>query len=223
MKRFFISITQCIIQGIAIIFLYIPKMYVVNDYSPMKGFLGAWTKTASFDWSFQEITNCLSFNMPEILRDRFIVLMYLVLIFTVISTISYYTNQKHLIWAQHKLGVIAPSITLVLFVVMTIIYCLPPERSYTSGYSEVGVGILFYFEILLFVLNIALDAFKHFAPINETKIVQKSDTNISTRIEPAVNIPGNKYDELKKLKELYDMGILTQKEFDTKKEQLLNQ
>ena len=44
--------------------------------------------------------------------------------------------------------------------------------------------------------------------------VKESVSNITTPVDP--------YEELKKLKELLDMGIITQEEFDQKKKQLLN-
>lgn len=169
MKRFFISISQCIIQSIAIIFLFIPNMYIMDIYVPMSGFYGAWQKALSFQLSFQGITSYSDIKMPETFTWLFIVLMFLSLGFTVISSISYYTNQKHFLWAQYKSWFITSAIILILFIGITTILCLPPKTSYTSGHSEVSVGILFYFETLLFVLNLALDAFKRFAPINETK------------------------------------------------------
>ena len=41
--------------------------------------------------------------------------------------------------------------------------------------------------------------------------------------ENTIKNQNDPYDELKKIKELLDMGIITQEEFDTKKKELLNQ
>jgi hypothetical protein len=61
---------------------------------------------------------------------------------------------------------------------------------------------------------------------NELKQFVKTksiETNItSTPIDVEVIEKENPYEEIKKLKELLDMGILTQDEFDTKKKQILN-
>ena len=40
--------------------------------------------------------------------------------------------------------------------------------------------------------------------------------------ENTIKNQNDPYDELKKIKELLDMGIITQEEFDTKKKELLN-
>lgn len=49
---------------------------------------------------------------------------------------------------------------------------------------------------------------------NKQNVLKESEENISNTVDP--------YDELKKLKELLDMGIISQDEFDKKKSQLLN-
>lgn len=54
-----------------------------------------------------------------------------------------------------------------------------------------------------------------FSTISELLVRRQNETKIT------VNAPQSASDELKKLKELLDMGIITQEEFDAKKKQLL--
>ena len=58
---------------------------------------------------------------------------------------------------------------------------------------------------------------------NKSKLVDKKEnTNITKRLEKNSTYGADKYEELAKIKELLDDGVLTKKEFETEKQKILN-
>ena len=62
--------------------------------------------------------------------------------------------------------------------------------------------------------NNAFEREKKFSDMNETRIKSNRDSSVQVNVNTS-------FDELKKLKDLLDAGIITQEEFDAKKKQLL--
>ena len=63
--------------------------------------------------------------------------------------------------------------------------------------------------------------YKEIGVVLSKKINERQESTESHASTPAPALQANAIDELKKLKELLDAGIITQEEFDAKKKQLL--
>ena len=71
-------------------------------------------------------------------------------------------------------------------------------------------------------LSVLIKNYKEIADVLSTLINQRQDSTEMKQSTPIVaEQPTSNLDELKKLKELLDMGIISQEEFDVKKKQLL--
>ena len=86
--------------------------------------------------------------------------------------------------------------------------------------SHLEMGILFYIEVILLLICLAFSVLNNFPDSKVLRyfrakglIVNRGSAENGIRLETA--------DELKKLKDLLDEGVITQEEFETKKRQLL--
>lgn len=88
--------------------------------------------------------------------------------------------------------------------------------------GKIGTGILYLFTGGFFLIGVLIDliiiACGNFTDIDKNIITNERNRNKENNSR---NIAVSSADELKKYKELLDMGAITQEEFDTKKRQLL--
>ncbi len=111
---------------------------------------------------------------------------------------------------QKKTIIILPAISLILYSVLLVI-C----DDYSSGFNwngenrvaSVVVEYMAFIELITLAIVIGVEAYKQF------KCPQSVEVSAPSNSANA--------DELKKFKDLLDSGVITQEEFDAKKEQLL--
>ena len=76
----------------------------------------------------------------------------------------------------------------------------------SGGFREFSIGWMYYVIVTIYIVTIVI-----------SYIIKLEKFEVTTKKETVSNI-----DELKRFKELFDMGVITQEEFETKKKQLLN-
>lgn len=89
---------------------------------------------------------------------------------------------------------------------------IPAGIAKRKGYS---FGLWWLYGFLLFIVAII-----HVSLIQDKNVMQQNFYNSSASMYPS-HSPQNIVDEIKKFKELYDQGVISTKEFQMKKEQLL--
>lgn len=141
------------------------------------------------------------------------------LVINCLGSIIYLFKDVSLI--RSKYYIIISIITLTSFVFTSVIVGTVPFW-YEYFYQYVNYGrydimlpyalsklqTVFYIECIVLLFNILIECVKRFLPIPYKKEIAKNDRESSA-------------DELKKFKELFDSGAITQEEFDAKKKQLL--
>ena len=194
-----ISLIQAIVQLVAIVALFIPI-----------SFIRYFTKTDTY--------KLITYNYSESLvsaTDMSNNLIWgILIIFASVVALTYFvlyfaTNIQPI---RKKCFIAIPCIALPLLLICVIVMESAVERG--AKYSEVyGTDWGFYLICALYLAIVVLELYKHFSKINEDKKPSNSETPTIQNMSSA--------DELKKLKDLLDDGIITQEEFDTKKKQLL--
>ena len=126
---------------------------------------------------------------------------------------------KNVRFINSKAYVLLSKLTLLIFILACLIPIAEPffnpsswrygdfEQLYYAFYQRVAGT--FYLECVVLLFNILIEIAKRFVKMPYSKEDTKKDKQTSA-------------DELKKFKELLDMGAITQQEFDEKKSQLLN-
>ena len=109
-----------------------------------------------------------------------------------------------------------PTLPLILFLVIGVwgdSYSNSFDYYGEVRYTSVGLGMIFYVEIVLLLSCVIIELLKHYV-----RMPYSCDINTSKKSQNGFS---SNADELKKYKDLLDSGAITQEEFDAKKKQIL--
>ena len=201
MRKKIIPLVQAIVQAITIIFLFVPEFFTQivcihrYGYSPS---IRTYAENALDTVSY--ITGA----------ETWVVLLLIFFIIHIVYFLLCFTTSIKFL--KKKLCIAIPCLSTI-FLSVSVIKVLN-YHDYDGNYQymtsrslDCGVSWAFYVACALYLVVILLELFKHFSKLPETKET-KSNTSINS-------------DNLEKLKEYLDKGIITQEEFDAKKKQLL--
>lgn len=185
-----LNIIELILQGLAILLLFLPGMYSWEHWNEEA--VGVYRRTLSMDITF--------FHAAGNTYDLFSFLIFGLMLSNIfILLLSIFKSSK-----TNKVHIVVPILTIVFLALFSFIAGIRGEYGYCAP-----INWLFYIE-MFFLISIVFVAFmKNSKYIEEQSKKVVSDTAISSA------------DELKKYKELFDSGIITQEEFESKKKQLL--
>ncbi len=111
---------------------------------------------------------------------------------------------------QKKIIIILPAVSLILYMVLLVIcdnYCSVFNWQGENLVASVGIEYKAFVKPIALAIVIGVEAYKQFkCPQSVEASTTSNDANT---------------DELKKFKDLLDSGVITQEEFDAKKEQIL--
>ena len=194
-----ISLIQAIVQLVAIVALFIPisfiRYFTSTDRYPFRTYQYYESLVSATDMSYNLFWG---------------ILMILVSVAALAYFVLCFATNIQLIRKKYFISV--PCLALPLLLICAMV--LESHVSRGAEYSEVyGTDWGFYLICALYLAIVVLELFKHFSKIDEDKKPSNSETPTIQNMSSA--------DELKKLKDLLDAGIITQEEFDTKKKQLL--
>ena len=194
-----ISLIQAIIQLIAIVSLFIPI-----------SFTRFFTRTDSYKLNTYQYSESL-FSATDMSGNLiWSILLVLVSAMALSYFVLYFTTSIEFIRKNYCIAVPCLSLPILLLCVISI------ENAVSRGskYSEVyGTNWGFYLICALYVAIVVLELFRRFSKIDEE--------SKSKSIAPTIIQNVSSAEELKKYKELLDSGIISQEEFDAKKNQLL--
>ena len=195
-----LSLIQAIVQLTALVLLFIPICFT-RVYCKGIG-LGATYNTYPESWLEAADTSGTLFWM---------IVIFLFAAINITYNILYCTSKLSILKKRYCLAI--PCCQAIPLAINTIsITNFVDTLSYNaSHWYDLRWG--FYIVCGLYLTVIMLESLKHFMNIDEEKRVYTS--------LPTNNFISTNTDEFKKVKELYDQGILTQEEFDAKKKQLL--
>lgn len=209
-KRF--NIAEIIIYIIVLVLSWVDGTYNSIARS-MQGNFSSSTSLSFVDCSI----DCLT--MDDIIFPIgwiFIALVVITLVMCFVETLQIKKIKKEILVAL-------PIISLIAFLVISdYVDSLSGGSFWSNGdlrRSHLEMGILFYIEVILLLI---CSAFSVINNLPNSKVlryfkakglnVKRESTENGVRLETA--------DELKKLKDLLDAGVITQEEFETKKKQL---
>jgi len=197
MSKHKLNIIELVFQALSLLCLFLPWMYTWEHWEPY--YKGGSTLAYSCPMAFIVIMNSVSIILGLLILATMIANGYFI-----ISPLFKGYGKKFSI--VHKL---LPIATIVLLTAFTIIASI--EDYY--GYCAVP-NWLFYFEAF-FVIAVMILAFLKCSHNAKSQYSYGKVKQVKS-VEQTRDI-----DELKNLKELLDMGIITQEEFNTKKKQIL--
>jgi len=194
MSKHKLNIAELVFQGLSLLCLFLPWIYTWEHWEPH--YLGGEILAYSSPMSFVELMGNISILLGFLVIAAMIANGY----FIIEPLFKGYPKKFNIL---HKILPIAVVVFLAAFTIIASI-----EDSY--GYCGVP-NWLFYFEAF-FVIAVMILAF--------LKCSRNAKSQYKHRQAKQIRQNSN-IDELKKLKELLDMGIITQEEFNAKKRQLL--
>ena len=104
-----------------------------------------------------------------------------------------------------KLILLSNILSFIMLIIYTIL-AINLRVEVSGGFREFSIGWMYYVIVTIYIVTIVI-----------SYIIKLEKFEVTTKKETVSNI-----DELKRFKELFDMGEITQEEFETKKKQLLN-
>lgn len=104
-----------------------------------------------------------------------------------------------------KLILLSNILSFIMLIIYTIL-AINLRVEVSGGFREFSIGWMYYVIVTIYIVTIVI-----------SYIIKLEKFEVTTKKETVSNI-----DELKRFKELFDMGVITQEEFETKKKQLLN-
>jgi uncharacterized membrane protein len=201
MTKKIVSLIQAIIQAATLAFLFIPGAFslvvVVSER------IGTAPSHRTFPYSFFKAADFYGSTFAIILLIALFVICLAYFVASYISDIPF---------LKEKFCLAIPCVPILLLIVNTIIITNFYESEWnktggwTSWNTEINWG--FYVICVLYFCILALEFFKQFSKIPDTK-----------QSKPVKK--QNDLEDIEKLKQLLDAGIITQEEFDAKKKQLL--
>ena len=206
MSKKIISLIQAIIQSIAIAFLFIPGTF--RQYVFMSKNNGSRPTTKYFQNSAFEAADISNKMIWVILLVAFfaISLAYFILWFATTLPIL-----------RKRFAIAVPCIPIVFIVLSTVMitsYKYSTYSYYSGTYSmNYKLSWGFYVVCVLYLAVVCLEIYKHFAQLPD-----RSEHKPAAKSEKAEGIA---FDDLEKMKELMDQGIITEEEFNAKKKQIL--
>ena len=198
------NIIQLILQGLSLLLLFLPFVYTEGIYRKVSGSIGHYVLKNEVLVSFIEKLITLEYGLFfGVLFTVFMVVLLVVLIVQVAKR------------AHFRIVPTLSLLSIVVFFLYSVVFTMEPMNSGWSP-SFFLEYLASYGFILIIVLQIAMvligfisnSRVKQYGIIEDVK-PQYTQHNISEA------------DELKKYKELFDAGVITQEEFDAKKKQLL--
>lgn len=218
MKRFVISIVQFTAQMLAVIFMFIPGMYLSYTYTKSWSDV-AYTLRYTEKYSLAEIP---SYNNPHVFAIHLIIMFACAsacLSLWAINVVFHYNKTEKLQFCTKRICLLAPILQLAVFIFYTILACGTWHKTSVLLW-ETEVYVLFFFELALLLTILLLDLFKFFVKIPQEAAVKKpaeaAEPAASEQVESLSVI-----EQLEKYKELLDKGVITEAEFTEKKKQLL--
>ena len=189
------------VQLLAVVFLFVPVSFI-RHYSSG---IGLGSKNYNYSESWMEAA--ISSN-----GGIWIALIFLFAAINITYFILRCTTKLPIVRKKYCIAIPCCQIIFLIINAISITnYLWRSSTSLAGSHYEFSWG--FYLVCALYLSVIFLELFKQFSTVDEEK---KSNTNILVD-KP---IPTDT-DELKKIKELFEQGIITKEEFDAKKKQLL--
>ena len=116
--------------------------------------------------------------------------------------------------ANWGIAAFAPIVPLALLSIYTpIMKACCEQKQNKMAYPEYEISVLFYITLILMIALLAISVISYFTT---------RKNGIKENVSIDVISKSSEADEIIKLKNLLDSGIITQEEFDAKKKQLLN-
>ena len=191
-----ISLISFIIQGITALFLFLPL------------FKSTWMKNVDFgSWIQTDKISFVNFFTGRS-TDIFCHITLILLIVGIVTFILMYMgNHKSFI----KYTIFSPICSLLSFTIETFIIT-EQKISQNSSYYFYEFNWIFYVTVALFIIAVTNSILIIIGKIepNEKSLKEKQKKS------------NNNLDDLKTLKELFDMDAITQKEYNIKKKEILN-
>ena len=210
-KRF--NIAEIIIYIIVLVLSWVDGTYN-NIARSMQGSFSSSTSLSFVDCSI----DCLTMD------DIIFPIGWIFIALVVITLVTCFLEALQIKKIKKEILVALPIISLIAFLVISnYVDSLSGGSFWYNGdlrRSHLEMGILFYIEVILLLICLAFSVLNNFP---DSKVlsyfrakgltVKRGSAENGIRLETA--------DELKKLKDLLDEGVITQEEFETKKRQLL--
>lgn len=185
-------------RSLSIVSLLIQTVSIILIFS-LDSFYNGWGSGFKYFEYFSDLDDDL---IP--IGVCFVFLVFLNIVFSIVGIF------KQNAALDSKKFLILPVLEIAIYVISYIcaynVSCRPYYNVLVN--NRAGFSYIFYVEIIIMLFNLLVEALKRFTNIPYCKFSEHKKTASSA-------------DELKKFKELFDSGAITQEEFDAKKKQLL--
>lgn len=210
-KRF--NIAEIIIYIIVLVLSWVDGTYN-NIARSMQGSFSSSTSLSFVDCSI----DCLTMD------DIIFPIGWIFIALVVTTLVIYFLEALQIKKIKKEILVALPITSLIAFLVISnYVDSLSGGSFWYNGdlrRSHLEMGILFYIEVILLLICLAFSVLNNFPDSKVLRYfrakgftIKRGSAENGIRLETA--------DELKKLKDLLDEGVITQEEFETKKRQLL--
>lgn len=199
-----------LLQALATLFLFIPGMFV-----------RCYWRTGTIGWTLRGEYYTSVIGKSEYLAGFWgWLLVIIMLVGCALLIYQLMTRKKWKSWQNF----VVPAAQILVFVVFSA--CVETEHTSTQNFYEFGLGFLWYIELALLLGIVAMTVLDLRAP-EEVPAVAPA---VAPTAEPVTPIPQptprpvaprENADDLVKYKQLLDMGVITQEEFDAKKREIL--
>ena len=152
-------------------------------------------------WGIHTLFHTYGIGIFEIDSLMGVILAISMFVFLVISSICTFLSivKKNNL---SKLILLSNILSFIMLIIYTIL-AINLRVEVSGGFREFSIGWMYYVVVVIYIVI--------------SSIIELGKFEVTTKKETVSNI-----DELKRFKELFDMGVITQEEFETKKKQLLN-
>lgn len=208
-----LSLFEIIIHIILFIMLFIDGMYKYIA----KSVIGSFENTSNCSFEY-----CAIYRDTSGLRYDTFPVGKIFIILLIISCIVLFLNIFNL--KTFKIYSIIPIILLIAFVTISKYIAYRSGGSFVTDAdirrAHLEMGVLYYVQLALLLIEIALSIFKNFVSSNKTANSFLENLKFNSKKSTNTQPSNSTADELRKFKELLDSGTITQEEFDEKKKQL---
>ena len=199
MTKYKLSLLQLIVQSIAFVLLFIDNMFVRVEHSiySMVGYYKSYSYPRSFyKASIDDSESFLAISFG-----------YIFLIFSIFCIVILIINLfKKIPFVNKKLSIIFPMITVVSFTAFGL--WLDNFTIRDTWQLNYNIDYMFIVELALLIAALVIDLYRNFS-------------SLPYKTEKQNNQSKDDFDNLDKLKNLLDSGVITQEEFEQKKKQIL--